>query len=301
MLDFRELNIADKVWIDELMRYSDFQGTEYCFTSLFIWDKVYHSLAARYKDFFILRSVDAEYARYLYPAGRGDIREIIEVLSKDADSVGKKFSLISIPPSGKKELEDLFPGRFEIREGRNSFDYIYSREALATLTGKKYQSKRNHIARFKELEGWSYERIDPTDPQLEAKLEECRLMSDEWCKQNGCYDNVSLHNETCAVRKALNHFSSLNLKGGLLRLNEKVVAFTIGEPLNSNTYIIHVEKAFSEIRGAYPFINQQFIISETEGYEFINREDDAGDEGLRKAKLSYNPVLLLEKYYTHEK
>ena len=302
MLNFNDISLADKVWVDELLGYSGFMGTEYCFTSLYIWDKIYNSKILHYKDFLLLRSVSKEMATYLYPAGRGDLKESIEMMIEDSKSIERRFLITSIPAEGKTKLEELFPERFEFISARNSFDYIYDRESLATLSGKRYQSKRNHIARFKELPDWEYERISVDDPnRLTGQIDECIEMNQEWCKINKCYDNNSLHNETCAATKALKNFAELKLLGGILRSGGKVVAFTIGEPLNSDTFIVHIEKAFSDIKGAYPFINQQFILHETEGYKYINREDDAGDEGLRKAKLSYHPVLMVEKYIAKEK
>jgi len=302
MLNFNDISLADKVWVDELLGYSGFMGTEYCFTSLYIWDKIYNSKICRYKEFLLLRSISGEMVNYLYPAGKGDLKESIEMLIADSRSIGHSFHITSIPTEGRTKLEELFPERFEFTSARNSFDYIYDRDNLATLSGKKYQSKRNHIARFKELPDWEYERISCDDlNKLAGQIDECIEMNREWCKINKCYDNSSLHNETCAATKALKNFTELKLRGGILRLSGKVVAFTIGEPLNKDTFIIHIEKAFSEIKGSYPFINQQFILHETDGYKYINREDDAGDEGLRKAKLSYHPVLMVEKYIAKEK
>ena len=121
-------------------------------------------------------------------------------------------------------------------------------------------------------------------------------MTDEWCALNGCSHNESMQMEACAVRIALRDFVALGLKGGILRSGGRIVAYTIGERLNSDTFIVHVEKAFSDVTGAYPMINQCFLAHEASGLRYVNREDDAGDEGLRKAKLSYNPVLMLEKY-----
>jgi hypothetical protein len=103
MIDFKQITISDKIWIDELLRYSDYRGAEYCFTTLFIWDESYLSRCARYKDFLLLKSGSGEETRYLYPAGRGDRREVIELLMQDADERGKSFSLISLTPQTKAE------------------------------------------------------------------------------------------------------------------------------------------------------------------------------------------------------
>jgi hypothetical protein len=94
---------------------------------------------------------------------------------------------------------------------------------------------------------------------------------------------------------ALAHLEELELKGGLIRLDGEVIAFTLGEPICEDTFVVHIEKAFADIQGAYPMINQQFVEHECSDYQYINREEDTGAEGLRKAKLSYRPVFLVEK------
>ena len=121
-------------------------------------------------------------------------------------------------------------------------------------------------------------------------------MTDEWCALNGCSHNESMRMEACAVRTALRDFVPLRLRGGILRSGGRIVAYTLGERLNSDTFIVHVEKAFSDVTGAYPMINRCFLEHEAAGLRYVNREDDAGDEGLRRAKLSYHPVYMLEKY-----
>lgn len=290
MLDFKNIKISDKVWIDELLKHSDFRGAEYCFTNLFIWDEVYHSKITRYKDFLLFTSGSGDTARYLFPPGRGDVKEAIELLEANAIERNVKFVLIGLSAQTKIQLETMCPGKYDFTVERNSFDYIYESEKLVSLAGKKLQSKRNHLARFRELPGWEYEDI------TEQNLQDCINYSYEWCQLNGCGENTSLMLECCAVNKALAHYSELKLRGGLLRLDGKIVAYTVGEPLNSDTVIVHIEKADSEIRGSYPMINREFAERLSEGFVYINREDDAGDEGLRRAKNSYYPVFMQEKY-----
>ncbi len=105
-----------------------------------------------------------------------------------------------------------------------------------------------------------------------------------------------MQEEYDVVKEALMCFEELGLTGGLLRKDGEVIAFTLGEPLSDDTFVVHFEKAFPEIQGAYTMINQQFVLAECQNYKYINREEDTGDEGLRKAKLSYHPVILLSKY-----
>lgn len=293
MLDFKNIEITDKPWVDKLLKYSQFKGTEYCFTSLFIWANFYNSLISRYNDILIVRSLSETGADYLYPAGKFsdiELKNILNLISEDAVNLGKSANIIGITNEEISRLENLFPQKFSFIPVRSSYDYIYCVENLISLTGKKYQPKRNFINHFLSIENWKYEEIS-----LE-NIRECTEMNNKWCEENYCIHNISKQSESCATRKALNNFFQLNLKGGLLRVNNEVIAFSIGEPLNNDTFIVHVEKAFSRIKGAYPMINREFLFHEASSFKYVNREDDAGDEGLRKAKLSYNPEYLIEKY-----
>ncbi len=292
MLDFKDIGLKDREWVNELLSYNDYMATEYCFTSLFIWADIFNTKIARYNDLLAIKSTYNGRAGYIFPAGKGtdeEIASIIGMYREDARRCGLKAEMVSVIPQTREILERACPGSFGFEPVRDSFDYIYRTEDLINLKGKKYQPKRNHIARFREHE-WQYE------PIVEANLQECIRMNDEWCRINGCAGNMSMKSEACAVRKALANYMKLGLKGALLRTDGKVVAYTVGETLNSNTFIVHIEKAFSDIRGAYPMINREFLAHEAGSLTYVNREDDAGDEGLRNAKLSYVPAFLLEKY-----
>lgn len=292
MIEFKQIEISDKVWVDELLKFSDYRGAEYCFTNLFIWSGIYNSKIARYKDFILLKTGKGETTHYLYPAGRGDKRDVIEYLIKDAKEREVEFSFIGVSSQTKEELTEFYPNRFEYKPMRDSFDYIYESEKLISLSGKKLQSKRNHINRFKEQQNWQYEEL------TEEKLPEVIAFNAKWCKSIDCYISETLDWEACAVAKCLANYPYLNLKGGILRLDGEIVAYTIGEPINSDTVVIHIEKAFADVRGAYPMINREFAERIAAGYKYINREDDIGDIGLRQAKESYYPVFMQEKYAT---
>ena len=184
----------------------------------------------------------------------------------------------------------MVPGRFQIEYVRDVADYVYETEKLATLAGKKLHGKRNHINKFKTLyPDWSYEHIN------DENVEECFQMALKWRNQNGCDDDAEKNAEMCVTLNSLRLYKELGLTGGILRVNGQIAAFSMGEPLCSDTFVVHIEKAFADIEGAYPMINQQFVQHECMDYKYVNREDDAGSEGLRKAKLSYRPAFMVEK------
>jgi hypothetical protein len=291
MLNFSEPKIADKKTADKILYTLDYRICEYCFGDLFIWRKVYNTEIAFENDFMFTRFASEGKRYYLYPAGNGDIKGAVLKIYQDSKNGDGVFRLACITPEMKTELERYFPDKFEYEPDRDSFDYIYSASDLITLAGRKLHSKRNHISQFERLGDWKYETITRDNIKL------CEKMSDKWCKINGCGNDDSLFFEHCAVKQAFSHFFELGMSGGIITLNGNIVAFSMGQKLCSDTFIVHIEKAFSDVEGAYAVINREFAAHNCEDFVYINREDDAGDEGLRKAKLSYRPAILLEKNY----
>ena len=290
MLEFKDVELNDRQWMDEILRSTQRDAAEYSFTTTYIWRHIYHYKVSRIENYLIILS-DMKHPTYFFPMGSGPIKPVLDEMIADAKGRGSALMLNAVLPEAKAELEALYPDKFEFALERNSADYVYSAQSLTTLVGKKLSGKRNHINRFLENNPeWAYE------PLTEKNMDEAREMDDAWCRQAGCTDDDGLRQETCAVLQAFKHFFDLKMDGGLLRAGGKVVAFSMGDPLSETTYHVHFEKAFAEVQGAYPMINKQFVIHNCENYLYVNREDDAGDEGLRKAKLSYVPLRLIEKY-----
>lgn len=171
-----------------------------------------------------------------------------------------------------------------------SWDYVYSRESLATLKGKKLHGKRNHINKFlSQNPDYEYRKLEP------SMVPDCIALYEHWSEEKD-EPSVQLEDEKRSVFLALNNMDVLGLTGGAIYLNEKLCAFTVGERLLPQMQLIHIEKANTDIDGLYPMINQQYILNECEGVEWVNREEDMGLEGMRKAKRSYNPARMVEKY-----
>lgn len=295
MLAFHEPTPADKAAVDAVLRTAPCPTLEYNFTVQYIWRTIFHTKICVQNGFFFSIS-GKDKPSFLFPTGTGDLKDAVKMLDAYAKENQIPLCFHSVSPSQKEILENMYPDRFEFKYVRDAGDYIYDAESLRTLKGKKLAAKRNHINRFLENHpDWSYEAI--TSENMDEVLE----MNRQWCEIMDCDNDKSLRDEICSVQCALKNYEALGLDGGLLRAGGKVVAFSVGEPLNADTYLVHIEKAFADIQGAYPMMNQQFVINNAEGYSFINREDDAGDEGLRKAKLSYRPVEIAEKYIAQEK
>jgi uncharacterized protein len=289
-LQFREVTLDDKAWIDPLLGMGARGSLEYNFTTTYVWRNIYCFRIARMDDYFLLRAGTAE-PSYLFPAGCGPLKPVIRALQEDAGKVGAPLTFNTVLPDAKAWLEQTYPGKFAYETWRDGADYVYETQALATLAGRKLAAKRNHIHRFiDDHPDWQYEPITPEN------LEDIGKMNHLWCVQNGCAENLGISDEYCAVVSAIHNFDALGLSGGLIRSAGKVIAFSIGDPLNEDTFLVHFEKAFADIQGAYPMINQQFVQHNCMNYPFVNREEDAGIEGLRRAKESYHPLRLVDKY-----
>ncbi|HEX3022313.1 MAG TPA: phosphatidylglycerol lysyltransferase domain-containing protein [Lachnospiraceae bacterium] len=290
MITFKKIELEDREWIEARLKESDYRSCDYSFVNNYIWREANHVEYANVDNFYCLKSGKGEHQIYTYPAGIGDIKSVIETLIEDARERDITFRLRGMTKEATELLEELFPGRFSVTLPREECDYLYLTERLTTLAGKKLHGKRNHIARFKDDPNWVYEEI------TRDNIDECFEMNKRWCKVYECNSSKSLQHEYCAVKRAFDNYFDLGLVGGLLRRDGEVIAYTMGEPLSSDTFVVHIEKSFVDIQGAYPMINQQFVIHNCQDYLYVNREEDLGDEGLRKAKLSYYPDLLLEKY-----
>lgn len=289
MLDFRKAEISDRESIVALLNKSQCPSLEYNFTTFFLWQEQFNMEFAISEDVLYMRAGKTEKS-YLFPCGTGDIDKALDIL------LSNKIRFHSLTPEQVEYLEKKVPGRFEFKETRDDNDYVYHAESLMTLSGKKLSSKRNHINKFiSENPEWTYEKIS------KENIEEVKEMHRIWCENCGCDKEKGLDDETVAVKKALEFFDELNLSGGIIRTKGRVVAFSVGDELSKDTFLVHIEKAYSEFQGAYQLINREFVIDNCDSYKYVNREDDAGDEGLRKAKLSYKPHKILTKFIAREK
>ena len=288
--DFKRPELEDKDLVNHYFFEAPGRSCERTFVNVFLWSRHYKVKFAVIEDALVFRDENDGYA-FSYPAGEPEaVKRALEAVMEYCREHECPFRLYNVTPEHFDQMEKWFPGRFQIEYVRDVADYVYETEKLATLAGKKLHGKRNHINRFKALyPDWSYEKMD------DGNVEECFQMALKWRNQNGCDDDTEKNAEMCVTLNSLRLYKELGLRGGILRVNGEIAAFSMGEPLCSDTFVVHIEKAFAEIEGAYPMINQQFVQHECMDYTYVNREDDAGSEGLRKAKLSYRPAFMVEK------
>ena len=290
MLNFSPLTPENKSLYDTFLMHCGERGCEYNFANLFLWGRQKATLHNGNLAFFCQfnrRSV------YLFPLGE-DLKPTIDAIISDARKRGIPCRLTSLTAADMENLEKWYPGQFYFQPDRDGFDYIYSIDALADLTGKKLQKKRNHCNRFRLLHAHC-----GVMPVTDENAAEVLAMLETWFTQKKAADpTASFRLEQAAITKALRHRKELGMEGIVLTDKGRIIAMTLGSFLSADTFDVQFEKALEGYDGAYAFINREFARFLREKYptlKWLNREDDLGLEGLRKAKLSYCPDRLVEK------
>lgn len=260
---------------------------------MYMWRKGYSIEWAIIDDFLCIKFGLLDSApSLLCPFGPDDDAGLDRVIDKLADYFKQQqwpLTMKGISVEMMALLQKAKPGFFSFQDDRNNHDYVYSTEDLINLAGRKYHSKQNHINFFKRTYSYQYEAITP------ELIQPCMLSAREWYTTHNGSEDDSLKREYQAIIDVLANFQTLAVQGGAILLDNKVAAFTFGEKLNSDTAVIHVEKGL-DVRGLYQVINQEFCKSAWADFTYVNREEDMGIEGLRRAKQSYHPVKLIKKY-----
>ena len=228
---------------------------------------------------------------YLSPVGEMSFENAVRTIVDDAKMNQYRVKIFAMDENQKNIVEQSFGGMIEIMADRDTFDYIYNTQDLSTLPGKNYQKKRNHCSRF--------ERDNPEytfNIITSQNIEKAKDFICEWCCRNNCDESVGLYSERKGIIEILDNIEDTDVIGAFIETKDGVVALTLASPINDRMVDIIVEKAFHEITGAYAVINRDFAINCLQKYQFINREDDMGQENLRKAKLANFPCEIREKY-----
>lgn len=290
MLDFQLVTPHDKQLIEKYIPEDVKQMCDFSFGNIFAWGVDEKTRIAKKDGFLFLRSRFNGVKSYAFPWGAGDAGKALAVIEEDSKARGAELSFYCVSEEQAGVLKSFYGDRLILTEQRDFFDYIYLRENLAFLRGRKYHSMKNHVNSFQKKYEYSYEALGSEN------IRECAEFSRLWHK-NGVR-NPKLDIEKIVIDRAFENFSELGLSGALIRVEKEIVAYAMGEPMaDGKTYCIHFEKASPEFPGAYAVINKLFAENSLGDFLYINREDDAGAEGLRKAKTSYNPEYLIKKYY----
>lgn len=294
MLDFKSVKLDDITWYRELAdKANEVQprlNLDAPFAVNYIWRKRYGVKICRFED-FILKAYFRKDGTisFTFPYGVGDVNKALRAIDAYAGENNIPVLWGGLSAEQTEIINDCFGGRFSFASCRDYSEYIYESEKLAALPGRKLHSKRNHLKRFETNYSYSFEPITPENK------EEAYNVAQQWCAESssdGCADD----SEFCAIRDSVDNFDILGLEGAIIRIDGKAVAMTMGEPVSKAAFVTHFEKALPGYDGLYTAINCYFARTLKDRYKYINREEDLGIEGLRKAKLSYRPDILLERF-----
>ncbi|MGL4864932.1 MAG: DUF2156 domain-containing protein [Cetobacterium sp.] len=280
-MNWKRLLTESRAEINEFLE-NRFETSDLNFTNFYLWSFSENIEYAIQDDVLYIRGYYEGKEYYFAPISRErNQKKIIDAVKWIKSQNGK---LVFIP----EEYAQFLEGDFELKEERDSFDYIYSREDLAFLKGRKFSSKKNKVNKFIKTYEYTYEKIS------DINIEEVRAFQQKW-SENRKEDEIIL-SETLGIEGVLNNYEKLKLRGGVLKVDNRIVAYAIGEKLTENMGVVHIEKGDFEYMGSYQMINMLLAREEFPDVEFLNREDDFGSLGLREAKLSYQPIKFLKKY-----
>lgn len=292
MIDFHPLTLDDQSAIRDIVRDTECRNCDLNFMNLASWRFLYDTETAIHDGWLVFRFKANGHLAYQAPVGKGDCRAIMHELLADAEAQGQPFLMLGVCEHVLTSMDTYMPDYFYATADRSYADYIYTRESLATLAGKRLQPKRNFANRFTNAyPDYAYEPLTP------GVFDECLRLEETWSAQKPENSGrLTYADEKRSMRYVLDHWDRLDGTGGAIRVDGKLVAFTFGAPINYDTFDVCVEKADTAYEGAYAVINRDFVRHIPEQYTYINREEDLGIEGLRHAKLSYHPAVLLQKY-----
>jgi len=289
--DMRPLALADRELVGGMLRQLPRRQSELTFTNLFIWRDAYQLQLAEVDGAVAVFSwrADPEDSFVFPPLGE---RANAQTVRRCLDHMAASGHAAVLARATGDDLQRLgiTGAEFAISSDRDDWDYVYLVRDLVDLAGNRYHRKRNHIEQFKSQYRFEYRTL------ARELVPACQELQDKWCDEKHCDLVATLRAEARAVKEVLENLDELGVTGGCIEIDGKVEAFALGELLNAETVVIHIEKANAVFHGLYQMINQQFLQHEWSHIKYANREQDLGVEGLRRAKDSYYPDHMVEKF-----
>jgi hypothetical protein len=285
--EFSPLALEHRVALEAYLDAHPPQCSEYTFTNLFAWRGATQCAVARYGDGYLLRKTGDHGLAFFEPLVPGDGTAALRDAAAYLRGHGAAPRLERV---GEAFLARTDTTDFTVTEDRDNFDYVYRVDELVALAGEKFHDKKNLLNQFTKRYTYTYRDLTPELAGLGL------IFGHQWCEERECAKHPGLVQEQCAVFQMLTHLDALRTTGGVIEVDGKMVALTLGEALNPDTLVIHIEKARNGFPGLYQAINWEYLRHAGADFVYVNREQDLGIPGLRKAKTSYNPVHLVKKF-----
>ena len=287
--EYRHIGLEDRPQFEGLFSRYPTEVSERTFASLYVWRAYDRSYLSQLDGHLLLFWHRERFGRCILEPVGPDPASVIDVLMSEEKRPLLPFSGVfgMVDPliSGMRK-RGLSPEPL-----RDEWDYVYRTEDLVKLEGPEYHTKRKEMKKATSEYDLIYE------PMTRERLKDCLALEESWCDMKHCTLDRFTAAEDRAMKEALLNFYDLGMIGAAILLGGKVQAMTVGERLNSSTAVVHFEKANPAVRGLYQVINQQFCEHALKDFEFVNREQDVGDAGLRRAKEGYHPHHFVEKHW----
>lgn len=291
MLQFRPVTIQDKQLVDGFIKEKKYWITEYSFTYMMLWNRVvFFEICPTEQALYFRCSYDDERFYFLPVVKDGNLEAHYKKLEAFADAEGP-WKLICIDDKNLQLLSPSFLEEYVLERDVDYCEYIYRSEDLIGLKGKKYHAKRNHIAKFNKRYVYTFSPLTKDD------FAECLAFNERWKEDKSEEMIRDMQDEVLALEDCFTYYDQLGLVGACIRIDGKLEGFAIGEYTHDEMAVVHFEKCNPAFDGIYAAMNQMFAEKYFSNVPYINRQDDIGLEGLRKAKLSYYPAFMGEKYF----
>ncbi len=289
MMEFKTMDLECKSLFDKYFG-GRYENSETSFANLYMWKDYYNTRYSVVEGFLVVLNTSPSGKLHCYmPYGNGDIESCLNLLREYALSVGQPLRITSASEADACNIKKLFP-KADIKENFSFNDYVYLTESLINLSGKKLHSKKNHLNKFRSSYSYIYREMTKED------FEPCLKLAGRLMRKTKSEDSFGYTEELRSIETAFLNFDLFKLSGAVIEIDGNIAAFSVGEELTDNCALIHIEKADTAYDGIYAAINNEFVKNRWSGFEFVNREEDMGIPGLRKAKLSYRPHHMVRKF-----
>jgi uncharacterized protein len=286
-MTFEPVNLEQQAAYHRRLAQCSQIASDYSFVNLWSWGEEY-GLQWAWQDHLVWIKQTRPEETFWAPVGNWQAVDWQAVLQAAADCCP---CIIRVPEGLLDIWKNQTKAAIDIAEARDHWDYLYNRQDLVELAGNRFHKKKNLLNQFKNKYEAAYL---PFGPEM---VEQAKAMQEDWCTWRDCEGNDTLASENKAIAKVLDNWQRLSgVTGGALQVDHTLAAYTVAEVMPDNTLVIHFEKGCPDFKGSYQAINQMFLENDSSSCNLVNREQDLGDPGLRKAKLSYNPVDFVRKY-----
>jgi len=295
IISFKCLSLDDKELIEKYVDKNKLESYEYLFSSLYMWRKLNNVKYALINDALVIEKNEEGkgtfYAQPLRYNNENLVSIVDTLIERNNDFTDRDYLFGDVDENFVESLKKYTDLKFEAIEDVDDSEYVYSTNDLIELKGKKYHGKKNHVNSFEKSYEYVVKSIDN-----EKVIKDCLTLLHKWHEEVAVTVDKEMLMEIGAIKDLFSELHFFDLKSIAIYVDDELVGFAVGERVNEKMAVIHVERGEIAYKGVYAFLNKKFLTESFSDTEFINRQEDTGNEGLRKAKQTYHPVKMVKKY-----